>query len=99
VAEVRWTGPALRDLRSIRDFIARDSRQYARTTVERISTSIKDLELFSESGRVVPELSGGQYRERIISPYRAIYRYSLTEDVAFVVAIVHGSRLLPPISG
>ena len=97
MAQVVWTGPAAEDLRQVHQFIARDSKQYASITVRRIRETVARLESFPESGRVVPEFPGGQYREVLVGQYRAVYRYLADRNQVRVLAVVHGSRLLPPL--
>lgn len=97
MAEVAWVGPALEDLRQIHQFIARDSRQYARITVRRIRASVARLAKFPLSGRVLPEFLGSDYREVIVGQYRIVYRYLAERNLVLVLAVVHGSRFLPPI--
>jgi len=97
VAEVTWTAPAVEDLRQIHAFISKDSKQYAATVVRRVRGSVERLRTFPESGRRVPELLGSPYREVIVSPYRVVYRYAQERNRVWVLAVVHGSRLLPPI--
>ncbi len=97
MAEVVWTNPAFEDLRQLHQFIARDSKQYANITVRKIRTAAERLEEFPESGRLVPEFSGDWYREVLVGQYRLVYRYLEKKHVVLVLAVVHGSRLLPPI--
>ena len=99
MAKVIWTAPAVEDLRQIHQFIAKDSKQYAAITVRSLRGAAERLRNFPESGRPVPELPGSRYREVIVSPYRVIYRYAEEKNRVWVLAVVHGSRLLPPIEG
>jgi len=46
VTQVRWTDQAVGDLRAIRKFIERDSRQYGRLVAERLFDATKRLEAF-----------------------------------------------------
>ena len=97
MAEVTWTPPSVEDLRQIHQFISKDSKQYAAIVVRNVRGSAERLRAFPESGRPVPELFGTPYREVIVSPYRVIYRYAKEKNRVWVLAVVHGSRLLPPI--
>jgi len=94
VAEVVWTARAERGLRSIEEYIARDSRQYAARMVRRIRAAAARLADFPASGRQVPELPGTPYREVIVEPYRVVYRYRPEDEVVLVMAVVHGRQLL-----
>ena len=97
MAEIAWAGPALEDLRQVHQCIARDSRQYASIVVRRIRGAVARLAEFPESGRTVPELPGGRYREILIGRYRVVYRYAADKDIVIALAVIHASRLLPPI--
>ena len=90
--KVLWTGPALRDLTEMREYISRDNPSAARRLAERIRDAVKRVRQYPESGRIVPELAVTGYREIIVSPYRIIYR---VESGALVVLRVwHGKREL-----
>jgi addiction module RelE/StbE family toxin len=97
LAQVTWTAPAVEDLRQIHQFIAKDSKQYAAIMLRNLRSSAERLKKFPESGRKVPELPGSPYREIIVSPYRVIYRFEREQNRVWVLAVIHGSRLLPPI--
>ena len=97
MAEVIWSAPALEDLRQIHQFISNDSKQYGAIVVRRVRGAAERLQLFPELGRLVPELPGTRYREVISFPYRIVYRHAEEQNRVLVLAVVHGSRLLPPI--
>lgn len=92
MSRVVWTRQALEDVESIRDYVARDSAHYARLLTERLVATVERLELFPASGRVVPEVGDPGLREIVEGNYRLVYR--LTDDVAEVVTVFHGARLL-----
>lgn len=69
---VRWTDQAVEDLRSIREFIARDSPQYGQLVAERLFEATSRLEEFPESGRRVPDLDRDDVRELIVGDYRIV---------------------------
>ena len=94
MSEVRWTPEAAADLQAIRDFIARDSPQYAIAVVTGILDAIDQLGSFVRSGRIVPELGREDVREVIRRPYRIVYRV-LPGEVAHILTIFQGSKLLP----
>ena len=97
MAEVTWTAPAVEDLRQIHQFISKDSKQYAAIMVRKVRSAAGRLKRFPESGRPVPELPGCHYREVIVPPYRVIYRFAEEKNRVWVLGVIHGSRLLPPI--
>ena len=88
-----WSPQSLRDLESIRDYVATDSPLYAALVVERILQSVERLTSFPESGRVVPERNDPQLREVIVSPYRVVYR--LRPGVAEIATVFRASRMFP----
>ena len=76
MAGLNWTDQAVNDLIGIADFIAKDSKKFAKITVSKIRTSAKQLVSFPLSGRVVPEINVIEIREIIIGNYRLIYSRS-----------------------
>ena len=93
MTKVRWTEQAVADVRSIRDFIERDSPRYGRLVAERLVAATDRLELFPRSGRMVPEAGRDDLREIIVGDYRIVYR--LEADAAVLLTVFRGSRLLP----
>jgi toxin ParE1/3/4 len=93
VTSVIWSPQAIRDVESIRAFIAQDSPAYADLVARRIVASVERLESFPESGRQVPERHDPAIREVIVGPYRIVYR--LRPGVAEVVTVFRGSREFP----
>ena len=88
--EIRWTEPALNDLRAIRDYISRDSAYYAEKVVDEAFDKVERLSDFPNMGRQVPEENDSTIREIIHYSYRIIYEtnpYHIT-----VLAIVHGKQ-------
>ena len=74
MTSVIWSPQSIRDVESIRDFIARDSVVYAELVTRRIAAAVERLHTFPESGRIVPERNVPDIREVIVSPYRVVYR-------------------------
>jgi toxin ParE1/3/4 len=94
VGEVRWTPQAVGDLEAITEFIAQDSPHFASLFVLDVFAAVERLENFPQSGRVVPEKSDPQIREILLGNYRIIYR--LRGDMAELLAIHHGAKLIDP---
>jgi addiction module RelE/StbE family toxin len=92
MTRVRWTLQALEDVESIRQYVARDSGEYATLLVMRIVQAVERLTIFPASGRVVPEVADEKLREVISGSYRIVYR--LRDDEIVIVAVHHGARLL-----
>lgn len=88
-----WSPQSLRDLRSIRDYIATDSEHYAELTVARIFSAIERLLLYPKSGRIVPERNDPEIREIIVGRFRVVYRFG--GAAIEVVTVVRASREFP----
>lgn len=87
---VIWSQPARSDLRSIHDFIAHDSRFYAKKVVQDIREKTDILEQLPRAGKKVPELNDDQVRELSLYSYRIIYE--IKEQGIFVLAVAHKRR-------
>jgi toxin ParE1/3/4 len=90
--EVVWTDPAWADLESAAAYIARDSEFYAASFVQEALDAAGSLADFAERGQTVPEFGDESIREFLVKPYRLVYK--LTEEHAFIVAFINGSRRL-----
>ncbi len=93
MTKLLWSPQALRDLETIRDYIAADSARYATLVVERIVVGVERLRDFPESGRVVPERNSAEIREVIVRPYRVVYR--VRPGVVEIATVFRASRILP----
>lgn len=93
MTSVTWSPQAIRDVESIRAFIARDSPAYADLVARRILAAVERLHSFPESGRIVPERQDPEIREVIVTPYRIVYR--LRTDVVEIATVFRGSREFP----
>jgi len=72
-------------------YIRRDSPQAAAMFRQRSEDTLRRLERFPASGRIVPEFPDLPYREVIVPPYRFFYR--VQDPVVWVVAVRHAARL------
>lgn len=89
-----WSAPAKADLRSIHDFIATDSRHYAKKVVQDLIDKTDVLDRLPRIGQVVSELGDDNIRQLQLYSYRLIYEIK-GEDVV-VLAMVHKRRELHP---
>ena len=87
---VTWSVPARNDLKQIHDYIAKDSKYYARKVIQEIVAKTETLAERPEIGRIVPEISDQNIRELIVYSYRLIYEIS--EVGIEILAIIHGRR-------
>jgi plasmid stabilization system protein ParE len=83
---------ALDDIDQIAEYIARDSHHHAQQVVERLFGLADDLTANPRLGRVVPELTDPNVRERFLYSYRLIYE--IKPETILVLAVIHGKRLL-----
>lgn len=58
----------------------------------KIFEAAERLELFPESGRIVPELNRKEIREVIFGSYRIIYR--IRDKLVEILTVYHSARLL-----
>jgi toxin ParE1/3/4 len=87
---VTWTRPATADLKAIHDFIAPDSKYYAKTVTRDIIRKADILNEFPKIGRVVPETDDENIREVFAYSYRIVYE--IKSDIVYILAIIHGKR-------
>ena len=92
MARVIWAPNALADLESLLEYIARDAPQAARRFAEQLVDRVEVLAQHPLLGSFVPEDDSQTYREIRQGNYRVIYRPD--DDVVYVVAVHHASRLL-----
>ena len=93
MTDVVWVPSALDDLNKIKEYIARDSVHYANKFAEGAFDVTERLTFFPKSGRIVPEYQNPDIREIGDGSYRIIYE--IVNNEVYVVAVVHGRRLLP----
>ncbi|CAB1083477.1 plasmid stabilization protein [Alkalispirochaeta odontotermitis] len=91
--KVHWTRNAIRQLVVLHEYIALNSTTYAQRMVDKITARSRQIADYPLSGRKVPEYDAEDIRELIEKPYRIIYR--IKPDQIDVLAVIHGSRLLP----
>jgi plasmid stabilization system protein ParE len=89
-----WTERAKARLRDILDVIAFDNQDAARNLARKVFQSVDRLAEFPLSGRVVPELEGSPFRERVVPPCRVIYL--IRDDTLVVLVVIRAERMLVP---
>ena len=87
-----WTEIAIEDLRSIHEYISKDSKVYADRFIDKLINKVGQLEKFPKSGRIVPEFNSEIIRELIEGNYRIIYQIN-SDDIG-ILRIHHAARLL-----
>ena len=92
MVKVIWTDLALTDLKSIHQYISKDSKFYADRFVAKLINRVDQLENHPQSGRIVPEFGKEDIRELIEGNYRIIFRIKV--DQVGVVRVHHSARPL-----
>lgn len=70
--KITWSTQARRDLRAIRDFIARDSEHYARLQIERLMDRVERISEMPSIGHPVHDYKDSGLRELHEGTYRLI---------------------------
>lgn len=84
---------AMEDLRSIRNFIARDAPLAAVAFIRRLRKAVERLRIHLDSGQLVPELAHRNVREITYGNYRIQY-INLGKRID-ILTVMHGARLFP----
>jgi len=92
VARLIWSPEARENLRDIRRYIGRSSRQRATIFVQRLIAAADVLETFPQIDRAVPEDERGELRELLVQSYRIIYH--IEGDDVEIDRVVHGAQRL-----
>ena len=93
MVEVRWTAQSIEDIRSIAEFISKESKKYADSQVDSFFVYAEILESFPNAGRIVPETNNKALRELLIGSYRVIYEIISSKRID-ILAVHHSARLL-----
>lgn len=91
---VIWSDPARVDLRSIHNYIAHDSRYYAKKVTQDIAAKTDILNELPLMGKIVPELNNVNIRELSLYSYRILYE--IKDQDLFVLAVIHKRRDFQP---
>ena len=84
---VLWTSTAEEHLDANYNYIAKDSPNYAKRMVDRLTRRSIQIAEYPVSGRSVPEYDMPQIREVIEGPFRIIYY--IKPDGIDVLAVIH----------
>ncbi len=91
---VIWTQRARTDLKSIHDYIAKDSHQNAQMVINKILQETSTLAQMPHTGKKVPDLNLNELREISIYSWRIIYH--LKQNDIFIVTVIHKRRNAQP---
>ncbi len=89
--KIHWTDTAIDHLSAIHNYIALDSKRYAKRMVDRLTKKSQQIGNFPQSGRIVPEFEMEQIREVIEGQYRIVYY--IKPNQIDILAVIHSSRL------
>ncbi len=89
------TPRAIKDLKAIVRYIAKDNPQVAKRLGDELVNSTLMLSHNPELGRVVPEMGSISIRERIHHSYRIVYRVVHAQKLIQVLRFWHASRGTP----
>jgi toxin ParE1/3/4 len=92
--KVRFTPSARTQFLAGLAFIHLDKPSASLRLRQRTEDSLRKLERFPQSGRVVPEFPDLPYREVSVNPYRFFYR--VQGETIWIVAVWHGAQLPEP---
>jgi addiction module RelE/StbE family toxin len=91
MVQINWTFQAKNDLKSIADYISKDSKKYAKLQIDRIKERTQILKSHPYSGKKVIEIDSDLIRELIEGNYRIIYKI-VTENQIDILTIHHSAR-------
>jgi len=94
MVKIIWTQRSLTDLKSIAEYISKDSVKYASHTIEKILNITTYLEKNPRLGRMVPEVGrDDKIREIIFGNYRIIYKIT-SPLIIYILTVHHSSKRL-----
>lgn len=91
MVQIKWLKDAKVDLKEIYDYIALDSKRYAKLQVERIKECTQVLELQPNIGKEISEIQDVKIREIVQGNYRVIYRIMSKKEL-HILMVHHGAR-------
>ncbi|PIQ29487.1 MAG: plasmid stabilization protein [Bacteroidetes bacterium CG18_big_fil_WC_8_21_14_2_50_41_14] len=91
MVRVNWTFQAKDDLKSIAEYISRDSKRYAKLQVLRIRNKTSLLKSQTHLGKIVSEIDRENIRELIEGRYRIIYKI-VSRNQIDILTIHHTAR-------
>ncbi len=91
MVRINWTFQAKEDLKSIMEFISKDSKRYAKLQVLRIKyrTCILNSQIYL--GKIVPEIDKQNIRELVEGRYRIIYKI-VSKNQIDILTVHHSVR-------
>jgi plasmid stabilization system protein ParE len=91
---LRWSPLAIERASEAAAFIARDDFEAAKRWTNGLFDSVKRLESFPESGRMIPEIGRPEFREIPYGRYRVLYR--VQKSGVSILTVRHARRSFDP---
>ena len=89
--KIRFTASARSQFKAVLEYIKRGDADSAVRFRRKVEQTLRRLERFPRSGRVLPEFPELSYREVIVGPYRFFYRER--DGAVWIVAVWHGAQM------
>jgi len=92
---IKWAAPAREDINEIIDYISQTNVNYAVKILDKIEGHVKQLDLFPQRYRIVPELEKYGYllyREIIVDYWRIIYK--IENNFVYIMLVIDSRRNL-----
>ena len=93
--QIKWAAPAREDINEIIDYISQTNINYAVKILKKMEDHVKQLDLFPERHRIVPELERYGYllyREIIVDYWRIIYK--IENNFVYIMLVIDSRRNL-----
>ena len=91
MVQIKWTPQSIEDLRTIYEYIAKDSLKYAKIQTIKLRARTRILQSNPYAGKIVPELEMELIRELVMGNYRIIYKI-IDDQTIDIITIHHSAR-------
>lgn len=91
MVQINWTIVSIEDLKSIVEYISKDSITYAKLQIIRITNKTQILKSQPYIGKPVPEYQKVDIRELVEGNYRIIYKV-VSEKKIDILTVHHSAR-------
>lgn len=88
--KIVWAPSAIKDLKEVHEFIARDSLGEATKFCDGVTLKVEQLANFPEMGRKIPEIGESRYSEIIIGDYRIFHEVRI--ECLIIFRLMHSRR-------
>lgn len=91
MVQIKWLVSSKSDLKEIYEFIANDSKRYAKLQIQRIISHTQIIKSNLEIGKMLIELNRYEIREIVEGNYRIIYKI-IDENEVHILYVHHSSK-------